>query len=190
MQVFAFDKASKALVYGPEIVRAAPAQYLANIQAMYPNAAIYVHEGEEVALPVEAVWNGAEVTGVQHATQSSLWLHITTSGGDNQDPLGIANSGDQWRVATISYALRQGPEGTDPLVPVDNAFRMRLRDARTRAVVYVKRAELAGGQGTVEFRVPDNAPCGELVLDEADFVPVGGHMIRLAGEFRLVVFMP
>lgn len=136
------------------------------------------------------VQDGVVVSIAPAPVPPAVYLHLGISGGDGQSPLGLANAGESWRGATVNFALRATADPASPIIPADDNFRMRLRDKRTGAAKLVKLAVMTAGQGQITITLADGHPTGELVLDEADFVPVAGYQVRLATPFEIVIFEP
>ena len=144
---------------------------------------------ESTPSPAIATVENGEIVNVAEYMEPCIYAHVTLTGGDGAEPIGLANSGTDWRIVQVAVALRQGPKPTDPLVEVSQAWRMRLRDDQGQ-VRHIKRVALTSGQAGFEFSVADGFPPGDLRLSEQDFEQVQGNQVKLAQPVRLIIFEP
>ncbi len=144
-----------------------------------------------VVLPLDslvAILEGGQVVEVGPApADPELWLHLSITGGDGDTPPGVLNDGVD--ALAVAAALRVGPGGSDPVVPVDEAWRITVR-TDTGAVYDVVRVGLVEGLANVSYTTSGaTAVCQVL---ESDFLPlaVAGstYRVRLAAPVVFKIY--
>lgn len=143
------------------------------------------------ALPPEslaATLEGGQVVEVGPApTGPEIWLHLAITGGDGDTPPGVKNDGVD--ALAVAATLRVGPGGSDPVVPVDEAWRITIR-TDTGAVYDVVRVGLVEGLANVSYTTSGaTAVCQVL---ESDFLPVAvagtTYRVRLAAPVVFKIY--
>jgi len=200
IQAFKISDGSHA--YGPRR-RAADddflARFLADAEAHAGEpCALYTVDAGQITDEQYAAAQQATATIVDGQVESvawpqaapEVWLHITITGGDGEDPPGAPIDGSA--PLQVSAALRQTSDPASAIIPVSRSYRITIR-TDTGEVYGVKKITLANGEmGPVSFS--GDAAKGEAVCNilESDFeqVEAGGttYTVRLAEPVTFKLF--
>lgn len=143
------------------------------------------------ALPPEslaATLEGGQVVEVGPApTGPEIWLHLAITGGDSDTPPGVLNDGVD--SLTVTAAIRAGSNPADPVVPLDGAWRITIRDD-VGAVYDVVKVTLTAGESSVAYTTNGRTAVCQVLA--SDFLPVEvagvTYRVRLAESAAFKVY--
>jgi len=109
-----------------------------------------------------------------------LYVHITMSGGDGEDPIGIINDGTD--TCNIHAEIRDGedPANSNIVTSINEAWRINLRNwaDQTKPVVDIIKIQFTSGVADFTYHTVENALCGIYYIDPDDIyevVELGGN---------------
>jgi hypothetical protein len=116
-----------------------------------------------------------------------VWLHLAVTGGDGDTPPGVLNDGVD--ALTVTAAIRSGSGQADPVVPLEGAWRITIRDD-VGAVYDVVKVTLTAGESSVAYTTSGRTAVCQVL--ESDFLPVEvsgvTYRVRLAAPVAFKVY--
>jgi hypothetical protein len=154
-----------------------PQTLIDQMLARFPGSLPYV-SSEDLGADVVATIKDGVVTGITAKPEPpSLYIHHTITGAFTDGPEGTPSVA-AGETIQINLSVQQSPDPASPVV--DNfsswlrvPYRINNNEKRFRRVQFV------GGQATISF-TPQANHWGNMSVNEADFVEVGGVQIKLA----------
>lgn len=107
-----------------------------------------------------------------------LYVHITMSGGDGEDPIGILNDGTD--NCTVHTEIRDGedPSNSNIVTGINETWRVNLRKWDNHEVLDIVKIKFTNGVSDFQYHTTPNAICGVYYIDPDDIYEV----IELGGQ--------
>ena len=164
-----------------------------NLQNQYPSSHVAVYDRDDPNIQDFRAYGGTiTVDSMSHAITAfnanspppeeniiPLYVHVTMSGGDGEDPIGIQNDGTD--TCNIHVEIRDGedPSNSNIVTSISDVWRVNLRKWDNHEVMDIIKIQITNGVADFTYHTTPNAICGVYYVDQADIYEtfdVGGQL--------------